>query len=263
MKWLFRTFGKQDEIDDEPVRARRRVDLGEATPEYAVYAIGDVHGCIDLLEAAEDLIRNDVERHGVAGLIILLGDYVDRGPNSAAVLDHLMSPAGDGVRRLPLCGNHDDLFLRFLNSPRANAGWLDMGGRETLTSYGLPGNHVFIEGNKNVDGLKTALQAHVPERHVTLLQNLPVCARVGQYVFAHAGLRPGVPLENQSDQDLMWIREPFIARGPELPFTLIHGHTPFREPSFGLNRIGIDTGAYVSGKLSVLKLYKGRTRILT
>ncbi len=235
-------------------RARRRVDLGDLVPRFSIYAIGDVHGCIDLLRAAEDSIRFDIEKTDIPGLVVLLGDYVDRGPDSAAVLSHLASAPVGRMRRLVLCGNHDDMFLRFLREPEKNRGWLDMGGRETLLSYGVSGRHLTFRRNEDILDLKHVLHDAIPEAHIQLLESMPIYARIGGHLFCHAGLRPGVPLEKQSDADLMWIREPFITKGPQLSYVTVHGHTPSTEPTMGPNRIGIDTGAYVTGRLSVLKL---------
>jgi len=246
---------------------RRRVDLGENDSGYSIYAVGDIHGCIDLLRHAEDLIRKDVERSEIAGLIVLLGDYCDRGADSYGVIEHLLTAPGGGLKRLTLCGNHDDLFLRFLECPRRNWHWLELGGRETLASYGI--SPVHLDARRDIghsgfeNNLLAELRERVPVRHVEFLRNMPVCARIGRYFFAHAGIRPGVSVENQTDEDLMWIREPFISRGPDLPIQVIHGHTCFKSPSFGPNRIGIDTGAYLTGKLSILKLFGAKSNFLS
>lgn len=238
------------------------MELGTEEPEFAIYAIGDVHGCLDLLRAAEDKISREVQRTKVAGLIVMLGDYVDRGPDSRGVLDHLSKAPDSDIRRITLCGNHDDMFLRFLDEPKAYATWLEMGGRETLTSYGIPGAYVSIDGRDDADQIRQQLASVVPENHRTLLAQMPVSLQIGSYLFVHAGIRPGVPLDAQSDKDMMWIREPFLSRGPQLPITLVHGHTPGHAASYGPGRIGIDTGAYASGKLAVLKLYRGETSLL-
>lgn len=261
MRWLLGGLRRKN----TPVAAeqpRWRMDLGAEEPEFAVYAIGDVHGCLDLLRAAEEKIRRDVHQTKVAGLIITLGDYVDRGPDSRGVLDHLSTEPGDNVRRIALCGNHDDLFLRFLDSPRAYPAWLDMGGRETLSSYGISGAYISVDSRESSDQLRKQLEAAVPCHHRAFLAGMPVSLRIGSYLFVHAGIRPGIPLEAQSDKDMMWIREPFLTRGPQLPITLIHGHTPGHVPSYGPGRIGIDTGAYASGKLAILKLLGGETSLL-
>jgi len=262
MKWLLDSLRSERSPIAAAEQSRRRVDLGPEEPEFAIYAIGDVHGCLDLLRSAEEKIRRDVRRTKVAGLIITLGDYVDRGPDSRGVLDHLSSEPGEDVRRIALCGNHDDLFMRFLDAPHAYADWLEMGGRETLSSYGLAGAYISTVGKNGSDQLKTQLASAVPDHHRRLLAAMPVSLRIGSYLFVHAGIRPGVPLEAQSDRDMMWIREPFLTHGPQLPFTLIHGHTPGRNPSYGPGRIGIDTGAYTSGKLAILKLFCGETSLL-
>ncbi|WP_337271205.1 metallophosphoesterase [Oryzifoliimicrobium ureilyticus] len=242
---------------------RPRIDLGSNTPPYAIYAVGDVHGCLKLLQEAEQAILYDIHKNKIPGFIVLLGDYVDRGPDSAQVLDHLLSPPPKGVRRLPLCGNHDELFLHFINDPRGNLDWLEMGGRETLTSYGMDGNYVCAGTKAEAKMLQAELLYLIPTTHIDLLNKMPAYFKIGNYVFVHAGIRPSIPLENQSDEDLFWIREPFISMGPNLPFTFVHGHTPFREPSFGPGRIGIDTGAYVSGKLTVLKIYQNEANVLS
>jgi len=261
MKWILGSLRREPPLA-APEQPRWRIDLGKEEPEFAIYAIGDVHGCLDLLRAAEEKVRRDVQRTNVAGLIIMLGDYVDRGPDSRGVLDHLFTEPGNDIRRITLCGNHDDLFMRFLDAPHDHSAWLDMGGRETLSSYGMPGAYVSLDGKDSSDQLKKQLVAAIPDRHRTLLAAMPVSLRIGNYLFVHAGIRPGIPLENQSDKDMMWIREPFLTQGPQLPITLIHGHTPGHEPSYGPGRIGIDTGAYASGKLSILKLFQGEASVL-
>jgi len=261
MKWLLGGL-RRESAPAAATQRRWRVDLGADQPEFAIYAIGDVHGCLDLLCAAEETIRRDVQQTKVAGLIVMLGDYVDRGPDSRGVLDHLAKAPGDDIRRITLCGNHDDLFLNFLDAPHSYAGWLEMGGRETLSSYGIPGTYVSLDGRESSDLLRKRLMTAIPDHHRALLTAMPVSLKIGNYLFVHAGIRPGIPLQNQSDKDMMWIREPFLTRGPELPITLIHGHTPGHAPSYGPGRIGIDTGAYASGKLAVLKLYGGQTTVL-
>jgi len=230
--------------------ARRRIDLGDEEPPYIIYAIGDIHGCVDLLLRAEEQIYDDAARSGVPALTILLGDYIDRGPSSRDVLEHLCKPLSGNVKRLAICGNHDDLFARFLKKPKANRDWLDMGGRQTLTSYGL-------SADAPLDQLTEQLAEVVPEHHVKFLSNLPVYAKVGHHVFVHAGLRPGIALAQQTEADMMWIREPFLSQGPQLPLLVVHGHTPSKKPTSGPQRIGIDTGAYVTGRLSILRIVPG------
>jgi len=237
------------------VAQQRRTRLALDPARAPVYAIGDIHGCHAALVALEDRIRQDIARTGAGRpLIVYLGDYIDRGPDSRRVLEHLSggNPA-DGIERIALCGNHDDTFLRFLRDPAGNAAWLDFGGDATLRSYGL-GDLAHLRRPKELARAADAIRAAVPREHVAFLEGLPAMLVQGGRVFVHAGIRPGLPLDAQSDADLLWIREPFLAEGPRLPITVIHGHTPGEEPVFGPGRIGIDTGCFATGRLTALKL---------
>lgn len=248
--WLSRTKTSQA----APSR-RRRIDLGERPAPYPIYAIGDVHGCLDLLQRAEARIAADIAATGRAGLVVLLGDYIDRGPASAQVLDHLIAPSALGLKRLPLCGNHDDLFQRFLADPDAGADWLGLGGEQTLKSYGIDIHNGTFRQRSRAGTLKALIDGTVPEIHRQFLAGLPVSLKVGDLFFVHAGIRPGIPTEDQSESDMLWIREPFLSDGPKLPHLIvIHGHTPHDAPSPGPQRIGIDTGAFYSGVLTVLRI---------
>ncbi|MGX5667727.1 metallophosphoesterase family protein [Rhizobium daejeonense] len=242
---------------------RRRIDLGDALPPYTLYAVGDVHGCLDELLAVETRIRDDIVSNETPGLIVYLGDYVDRGPQSAGVLNLLSGPNNDKrMRRLPLCGNHDAIFAAFVRDPANHMEWIDHGGRQTMLSYGIDIDELFTRVRRRPEEVARVLQQAVPSRHLSLIDVLPISLRVGPFLFVHAGIRPGVTLQDQTDEDMLWIREPFLSTGPQLPFTVVHGHSPFSEPDFGRSRIGLDTGAYVSGKLSVLKIANGVPSLL-
>lgn len=245
-------FGERSQT--EPVSARRRLDLGHAPPQYVIYAIGDVHGCLDLLRDAETRIAADLERRNQIGLVVFLGDYVDRGLNSAGVLSHLRQPSEKDLRRVILCGNHDDVFSDLLGHPDKIMDWLSFGGRETLMSYGIDIQQLLERGQAKPRDLARLIADAVPEQDFIFTKSLPVSLRVGSYLFVHAGIRPGVDLYKQSDEDLMWIREPFLTTGSDIGLTVIHGHTPSEKPSIGPQRIGIDTKAYATGKLTVLRL---------
>ena len=247
----------------EPAPPTGRRDRLVIDPEdTVVYAIGDVHGCLAELKAAERRIAADAARLPAARRIILcLGDLVDRGPQSADVLDHLTGAPPAGFERLSLCGNHDETFLAFLDDPQANPGWLEFGGEETLQSYGVDMLRLARRGN-GLAGLGEALRDIVPEAHVKFLSRLPVAVRFGDVLFVHAGVRPGVPLDAQAEDDLMWIREPFVSQPHGLGVTVVHGHTPGKEPVFAPGRIGIDTGAYATGRLTVLRVFNGETAIV-
>lgn len=241
---------------------RRRIDLGDQPPRYPIYVIGDVHGCLDALIAAEERIQADIVSRKRPGLVILLGDYVDRGPRSAAVLDHLIAPNRHNLRRIMLCGNHDELFLRFLTDPKQHWDWLELGGRQTLMSYGIDPKDIATRNWNDVQALRSMLEQAVPLTHRRFLEELPITFRIGEYLFVHAGVRPGIALDQQSDHDLMWIRDPFLTEGSRLPLLVIHGHTPVSELEFGQGRIGIDTGAFFSGNLTVLKLNEGQATVV-
>ncbi|MFB9951060.1 metallophosphoesterase family protein [Rhizobium puerariae] len=245
-----------------PPPSRRRIDFGSSPPSYPIYVIGDVHGCINELKDAEARIAADIEATGRIGLVLLLGDYVDRGPGSRQVLEHLIRPSELGLKRIPLCGNHDDIFSKFLKEPDLYSEWLGLGGEQTLISYGIDLHHLGARQKSRGARLVELLSEAVPASHAQFLAELPVCLKVGDLFFVHAGIRPGIPLEDQKDEDLLWIREPFLAKGPQLPLLVVHGHTPKPQPDRGPGRIGIDTGAYYTGSLAVLKIDAGRVTIL-
>jgi len=222
-----------------------------------VYVVGDVHGCLGALQEVEAAIDRDLGRRPAADArIVLLGDYVDRGPDSAGVLTWIISRA---ERRtvIPLLGNHDDMLRRFLADPEGEAygHWLLNGGDATLASLGLPapmalGPRQAAERRALRDRLSDALG---PRRRA-LLDGLRLMHRAGDFVFVHAGIRPGVALEDQDPQDLIWIREPFLDTDADLGAVIVHGHTPTPEVTVRPHRIGVDTGACFGGRLSCLVL---------
>lgn len=232
---------------------RQRLTLAADRP--LIYAIGDVHGCLDALLALEDRIRADAaSRMAERPLLLYLGDYVDRGPASRAVIEHLAKPDhGDGIERIALCGNHDDTFLKFIFNPHQHLRWLDYGGDATLRSYGLDLAD-YTDPSEAVHTLGAALRRAVPQHLIDFLQNMPIALTSGDRLFVHTGIMPGIPLARQEDHDLIWIREPFLSEGPGLPLTVIHGHTAGREPVFGKGRICIDTTCYATGRLTALRV---------
>jgi serine/threonine protein phosphatase 1 len=241
-----------------PVRSRLAFDPAEYS---AIYAIGDVHGCyVELLEAECRILRDASLRDG-RKLIVMLGDYVDRGPSSKRVIDHLMKPLTPQIERVSLCGNHDDAFCDFIEDPSAGRGWLNFGAAATLYSYGLDIDQALQKAG-GFEGLSSQLAGSIPASHYHWLKSLPVMVTVGPFLFVHAGVRPGLVLDAQTDQDLMWIREPFLSRGPEMPYTVVHGHTPTDTVTFGKNRIGVDTAAYASGHLSVVCIANGQAQLI-
>lgn len=233
---------------DRPNRFTARRPRLKIKPEGPIYAIGDVHGCLGALQEIEDAIRTDAA--GANATVIMLGDYVDRGPSSADVLDHLLCPAR-GFRRLCIAGNHEAMMLAFLGKPSAAASWLRLGGAETLASYGIPLDLL------RRPGVRAMLNSHVPEEHVAFIEQLPVAVSAGDWIFVHAGVQPGRPFEAQDDEDLMTRRD-----GPEADYgalgrTIVHGHTLVARPLLTGSRIAIDTGAYLTGRLTAVRLEPG------
>lgn len=228
--------------------------------EYAaIYAIGDVHGCLEQLIALEALIVADAQAVEGRRLIVMLGDYVDRGPKSAAVLYHLTASPPAGFDRVCLRGNHDDAFLAFLDGDPAGDWVLEHGAEETLASYGVEVDS--LKGARHP--LREAIRAAVPQSHVDFLRAMPVLLTVGSDVFVHAGIRPGRPLAEQTDDDLMWIRRSFLDLGPGLPVRVFHGHTPMRDPHVGPERVSLDTHCYRTGRLTAARLREGEIAILS
>jgi len=208
-----------------------------------VYAIGDVHGCSDRLAVMHQLIARDLAGRPVAEpTVVHLGDYIDRGEDSAGVIDLLLRgwPA-PAPRCINLLGNHEDMMLRALQpgDVEAVADWLSNGGASSLESWGVPRRARAPDWHRSI-----------PPAHVAFLRALPLHHVQGGYLFVHAGLRPGVPLARQSRHDMLWIREPFLSWTGALPFVVVHGHTPAGEPTIRHNRIGIDTGAVLGGRLT-------------
>jgi len=219
-----------------------------------VYAIGDIHGRVDLLRQLEDQITAHAASHLASRkMLIYIGDYVDRGYESRAVIDHLMAPPPAGFERVTLKGNHEDFILRFLDGDDVAAIWLVNGGRETLMSYGVmmpPG----IDREDQVEDARKKFRQAFPAAHRRFLESLPLSHRLGGYLFVHAGIRPGVPLESQDSADLLWIREAFLNSAAAHGAIIVHGHTPVGEPEVQTNRIGIDTGAFATGRLTCVVL---------
>jgi len=231
----------------------RRKLLISKRPDVVI-AIGDIHGCHDLLVSLEQQIVEQTKADGNQKLIIMLGDYVDRGPDSQRVIAHLLAPPPNGFERICLAGNHEQAMLDFLTSPAKRATWLDWGGIETLTSYGIDSRQLtpkFLRSKM----MRHTLDSHIPEEHTDFLKNLPSLVSLPGYIFAHAGIRPGVPIEKQSDNDLLWIRDDFMSADTlGIEDCVVHGHTPCSDTVVSPTRICIDTAAYATGKLTALKI---------
>lgn len=225
-----------------------------------VYAIGDLHGCLDLLRTLEAQIANDVADSGglLEHFVVYLGDYVDRGPNSRELVEHLARPPRDGLHRVHLLGNHDAWLRAYLHGAPIGGGWLRYGGDATLVSYGVrlqPG----LDDEARLAATQPAMVAAVPPEHLGFLDRLEVAFSFGDYFFCHAGIRPNLPLEAQVEEDLIWIREPFLDWRGDPGKVVVHGHTIEERPAIRRHRIGVDTGAYSTGNLTCVVL-EGRTR---
>ncbi len=223
-----------------------------------VYAIGDIHGRADLLDQLLAAIAADVVRHPGPGrlTLVFLGDYVDRGPESRGVVGRLLAgpPAGHplaGSEWVALRGNHEETVLRFLDDPGEGPGWFRNGGLETVRSYAggiAPGDE------DRPAALRALLGRTLPEDHRRFLARMPLSYTEGDYLFVHAGLRPGVAIAEQDPDDLLWIRDAFIGSDESFGKMVVHGHTIAETPEVRPNRIGIDTGAYRTGRLTALVL---------
>ena len=221
-----------------------------------VYAVGDIHGCLDALKSLHRQIAADLKSRPVAeSVLIHLGDYIDRGADSAGVVERLSGELRLPVtRRCDLMGNHEMMMIDALRGGgrRDATMWLQNGGSETLASYGL-------------DAASTPAEwrARVPERHRLWLVQRELTCSEGGYLFVHAGIRPGLPLDKQTSEDLIWIREPFLSDGEQHGAVVVHGHTPSQDPVIRSNRIGIDTGAALGGRLTCLVLEDDRLGFLS
>ncbi len=229
-----------------------------------VYAVGDVHGRIDLLRALEAQIVADAAacQEQCRNLLVYLGDYVDRGFDSRKVLDHLASEPPDDFDRVLLLGNHDAWLRDFLAGEPVGESWLRFGGDATLLSYGVP-LALDRPPEERLTEARDRLQAEVPETHRRLLADLELTLPFGDYLFCHAGIRPGVPLANQVEEDLIWIREPFLSWDGDAGKIIVHGHTVEDVPAIRRNRIGVDTGACYTGNLTCVVLEGTGRRFLS
>jgi len=217
-----------------------------------IYAVGDVHGRADLLKQLFSRIDEDLGDDPIPESIqVFLGDYIDRGRDSAEVLE-LMVERASTHRVACLKGNHEIFLAEFLEDPRILGAWSQYGALPTLASYGLKPaiNADFTEQVR----LAVELRKAMPKSHAQFLAGLKLCLTCGDFFFVHAGVRPGTPLGRQREEDLLWIREDFLLHEEPFEKIIVHGHTPVREPDVRKNRINVDTGAYATGRLTCLKL---------
>jgi serine/threonine protein phosphatase 1 len=226
-----------------------------------LYVIGDIHGRSDLLDRLTVEVDRDLDAHPVASaLTVTLGDYVDRGSDSRGVLDRLIrNPFPTAL--VSLKGNHESLMAAFLEDPTVAGHWRRLGGLETLHSYGVPVAALML--GKDYAQAAEGLRAAVPSSHLAFLGSLRTSMTVGRYFLCHAGVRPGVALERQAEQDLLWIRDEFLSSRADFGKIVVHGHTPAESPEVLPNRINVDTGAYMTGRLTCAVLEQERVRFLS
>lgn len=219
-----------------------------------VYAVGDIHGRADLLLRLLEDLHADIAQGEFEGrpILVFLGDYVDRGFQSKNVIDILLGELLSPFETYFLKGNHEAAMLQFLADPGIGPRWAEFGGAETLVSYGVQPPRTRTSKEEWSRASKE-LNAALPPEHLNFLSNLDVSVRIGDYLFVHAGVRPGIPLEQQSEQDLLWIREEFLNDRKPLGAVVVHGHTPVSAPHRDSRRVGLDTGAYLSGKLTAAR----------
>lgn len=216
-----------------------------------VYAVGDIHGRLDLFEALMRAVEaDDAARPAAATTVILLGDLVDRGPDSAGVI----AAAREWQRRRKvriIAGNHEEMMLLALDKEDVLRAFLRHGGRETVLSYPVD---PLTYAEADFEGVQALMKAAIPADDIAFIQSFEDAIRIGDYLFVHAGIAPGVAPEEQRAGDLRWIREPFLSHAGDHGFVVVHGHTISEEPVLRANRVGIDTGAYYTGRLTALAL---------
>jgi len=228
--------------------------------DVRIYAIGDVHGRADLLQRMLSAIDRTLISYPVKNVVqVLLGDYIDRGPNSREVIETLVVRA----RRHPMIylkGNHESYAAQFLSEPSVLNEWTRFGGVNTLLSYGLRPP----QGEDSNAQQRTAREFRkaLPESHRRFIHGLALSFSCGDFFFAHAGVRPGVPLSCQCEHDLLWIRDDFLLHEEQFAKVIVHGHTPAKKPEVRVNRINIDTGAYATGRLTCLVLQGDRIAVI-
>ncbi|HET6608204.1 MAG TPA: metallophosphoesterase family protein [Rhodopila sp.] len=227
----------------------------ELPPGRRVYAIGDIHGCLDRLVSLHEQIAEDIaERPAEHVTLVHLGDYVDRGTDSAQVVDWLINgPPVPADTVVNLMGNHEHMMLAAiaLVDQTAPMHWLSNGGADSLLSWGI---------SRAVPPQEWV--GRIPAAHLMFLRDLAISHRIGPYLFVHAGVKPGVPLEQQTRHDMMWIRDPFLSSKSDFGAVVVHGHTPKRAPIVMPNRIAIDTGAVLGGALTAVMLEDDRLAFL-
>ena len=238
-------------------RARLHLDM----TDLAVYAIGDVHGCHDELLTLERKIVADAVDVEARKLIIMLGDYVDRGPASSQVIEHLLAPPPAGFERICLAGNHELIMLEALDGKIGLREWNDLGAAATLHSYGIDYDH--LRRTLSPDEQLHVIRSTIPQSHLAFIRSLPILIDSEDHVFVHAGIRPGIEIKKQMDHDLLFIRSEFFENAHLLKKWVVHGHTPVEKARLDGRRLNLDTGAFQTGRLTAARIWGNKGRILS
>lgn len=227
-----------------------------------LYAVGDIHGRSDLLATLLRAIEADAAAsEAEKRTLVFLGDYVDRGPDTRGVIEMLISGFPQGFEAHFLKGNHEALLLGFLDDPSSLDAWLLNDGDVTMASYGVDVDALY-RARARPEEWRDAFAASLPEAHLSFFRDLKLSVAHGDYLFVHAGIKPGVPLAAQTEDDLVWIRRPFLDWNHPFEKFVVHGHTPAHEPVTRANRICVDTGACFTGRLTALRLENDTRRFL-
>lgn len=240
----------------------RRESSRAGARAWRAYVVGDIHGRLDLLEELLEKIHTDIARRSARKvLIVFVGDLIDRGPSSAQVVERLRTYQQPKVRTVFLLGNHEEVLLRILSGEaELIAKWRWFGGTECLNSYGVDTARLGAVGD---DEALEIIRRAIPKEHVEFLESFDDSCRFGDYLFVHAGIRPGIEVDQQRQSDLRWIRDPFLFDDTDHGFVVVHGHTIRPEVEIRPNRIGIDTGAYRTGVLTALAIDGSETWLLS
>lgn len=244
---------------------RRKPKMGQeaSVPDgVRLYVVGDIHGRADLLgRLLMDIQQDGQDNSEIRKILIFLGDYIDRGLQSKQVLDRLTGPVLEGFETVFLKGNHELAMHQFLEDAQFGRTWKYYGGLETLHSYGIT-ELTLSDDPADFERARLHFAAVLPDSHRHFLETLSLSAEFGDYFFAHAGVRPGISLSRQIEDDLLWIRDDFLESRSSFGKVVVHGHTPKEKAVFRPNRIGIDTGAYMTGILTCLVLDGASRRLL-
>ncbi len=243
-------------------REKRSSSAYSLPPRLRVYAVGDIHGRADCLrELQAVIVEHAADDRGFKNIIVYLGDYLDRGPCVRETLDELIDRSLSGFDSIHLMGNHERMLLDFLDDPAVLKFWLDNGGMATLLSYGVK-----VSAGTSIefaDDLRNKLKSAIPGSHIEFLRNLKLYYKAGDYIFVHAGIRPGVPLEEQDESGMLWIGEEFSEFEGDHGSRVVYGHSVQSKPLVKPNRIGVDAGAYATGILTCAVLEGDRVQFLS